>query len=757
LVLGSPFAVGLPLTWLLNGKQPLSTADWIRAPFLGVAAIVVVLQNLVVLDVPLRRVVPFFWLAVLLAWAWCWREGMLRTILKKCPWSLLAAGALIYLFQGFGLLYAGVRSYAGRGWMDQFNYTSIAQFLMDEPFSTNFAQIGHRPYLIPAVRLKGDRIGQSVLHGFMAASCGQGARTLFEPVIILTPTLLVFLVFSLSSLFGLGRRQALATAVCAGLLPGLTQLHLECFLSHALSVPMLLFWPVLLAELADKPGWRTLTTAVLFETAVATIYTEIWPLLLAVNLIILGLSSWKHPQRWKLRAYAVLLPAAPFFLLIGFWATFALITRRLDWSVLSQVYPWAQQIEGLGRLWIGDLVEQRGVAFRALVRFCSVAATVMGFWGLAQFARKQTRACQTPVVSPEKHTLRPLACSVFCLVLLPLLVLVKDEEHPYQYYKLLLTISPLLVVGVSLACQAIAFPQAFGASSTGIEPVTKWRRTAACSIMGTVFVMGAAGSTGLVLSSLKLQYKGRCPEYLLRAPEREELVQRLEAIHHQPLLIASADTYGNGWLNAWTAYAARHNRVWVANPLINDVPPQAAPGAGKTLFVRNLPTRLFVLGGSVPGMKTPSLDDGASLVWSNRAFQLWRTGNDRWALPLQLLNPIGIGPAGTKPYFWIGSEPATLKVLAGCAGFMTLHARFVPGPARPGSSLRRLRVRTNHGYRTVLATRGGEETLRVPVVRGKTTIQLKELDRPTVQPLPGDGKRVFLVGVKDLRVQFHPR
>src|SRR5262245_37439509 len=48
-VLASPFAVGLPLSWLLNGRQPLSSADWIRAPFLGVAAIVVVLQNLVVL------------------------------------------------------------------------------------------------------------------------------------------------------------------------------------------------------------------------------------------------------------------------------------------------------------------------------------------------------------------------------------------------------------------------------------------------------------------------------------------------------------------------------------------------------------------------------------------------------------------------------------------------------------------------------------------------------------------------------------
>ena len=69
-VVVSLFAVGLPLCWILNGKRPLAALDFVRVPFLGVAAIVIVLQNLVVLDVTIKQALPFFWLGVLLTWLW---------------------------------------------------------------------------------------------------------------------------------------------------------------------------------------------------------------------------------------------------------------------------------------------------------------------------------------------------------------------------------------------------------------------------------------------------------------------------------------------------------------------------------------------------------------------------------------------------------------------------------------------------------------------------------------------------------------
>ncbi len=120
-VLASPLAVGIPVSRLLNARKPPGPIDWVRAPFLGVATIVVVLQNLVMLDVPVQKAAPYFWLAVLLAWGVCWCGGMLSTLLKQCPWSLLAAGLLVYLVQGFGLIHDGARSYLGRAWTDQAN------------------------------------------------------------------------------------------------------------------------------------------------------------------------------------------------------------------------------------------------------------------------------------------------------------------------------------------------------------------------------------------------------------------------------------------------------------------------------------------------------------------------------------------------------------------------------------------------------------------------------------------------------------
>src|SRR5262249_61460528 len=85
---------------------------------------------------------------------------------------------------------------------------------------------------------------------------------------------------------------------------------------------------------------------------------------------------------------------------------------------------------------------------------------------------------------------------------------------------------------------------------------------------------------------------------------------------------------------------------------------------------------------------------------------------------------------------------------------LTLHAKLVCGPSRPHASSRRLQVRTNHGYRTVFTTHGGEEAIRVPVPRGKTTIMLQGLDRPTVWPLANGDKRILLVGVQDLQIRF---
>jgi hypothetical protein len=171
--LGSPLLVGLPVRWLLRRGKPLDARAWLEAPFLGLATIILVLQNLVYLDVPLRRSVPWFWLAVGLLWLVVrpWR-GQARTW-RNCPVIVLLACLGVYLIQGLGLLLLGAPEYLANRMGDQFNYIAIAEFLADCPFSASAEEIGPRPYVLHALPLKDDRIGQSILHGFLAVTTGQ--------------------------------------------------------------------------------------------------------------------------------------------------------------------------------------------------------------------------------------------------------------------------------------------------------------------------------------------------------------------------------------------------------------------------------------------------------------------------------------------------------------------------------------------------------------------------------------------------------
>src|SRR5947209_5762555 len=105
--LASPLLVGLPLRSLLRRGRPLDGRAWLEVPFVGLAAIVLVLQTAVYLDAPLRRSVPWFWLAVAGLWAVArpWR-GWGRSW-RSCPALVLAACGGVYLFQGLGLLALG--------------------------------------------------------------------------------------------------------------------------------------------------------------------------------------------------------------------------------------------------------------------------------------------------------------------------------------------------------------------------------------------------------------------------------------------------------------------------------------------------------------------------------------------------------------------------------------------------------------------------------------------------------------------------
>ncbi len=95
----SMMAVGVPLRWLLGGRKPLNELAWIEAPFLGIAAIALVLQNFIYLDTPVRLSTPVIWIGVLLLWIYFYRRGQLRECLRACPIAPFAGALFVYLFQ----------------------------------------------------------------------------------------------------------------------------------------------------------------------------------------------------------------------------------------------------------------------------------------------------------------------------------------------------------------------------------------------------------------------------------------------------------------------------------------------------------------------------------------------------------------------------------------------------------------------------------------------------------------------------------
>ena len=146
------------------------------------------------------------------------------------------------------------------------------------------------------------------------------------------------------------------TAAAAGLLPGLATIHLDSFLSHALSVPLLLLLPLALDEVHERPAFGVLMRTAVLVTTLVSVYSELTPLVAGV--LVLSLLAMMCGRPLSLRPLAAygLLAASPallnwFFFRHSLWV----MLMRVAAPVLKGAYPWAFSLEGWGRVWLGNL------------------------------------------------------------------------------------------------------------------------------------------------------------------------------------------------------------------------------------------------------------------------------------------------------------------------------------------------------------------------------------------------------------------
>src|SRR5262249_36858298 len=145
---------------LLNRGRPLDESAWLQTPFIGLAAVALVSQNLVYLDWRSGKSAILIWALVVLGWASLAVWRLLGRRGGGAPVGVFAAALVVSLFHGMGLLLVGARVYAGHAWWDEWNYVSIAQFLQDFRFHTDVDDIGHHAIVANGLLLKHDRIGQ---------------------------------------------------------------------------------------------------------------------------------------------------------------------------------------------------------------------------------------------------------------------------------------------------------------------------------------------------------------------------------------------------------------------------------------------------------------------------------------------------------------------------------------------------------------------------------------------------------------------
>jgi hypothetical protein len=142
--------------------------------------------------------------------------------------------------------------YYGTGHFDQLNYALLAEFLKEEPYSTNGHDIGLRPWLVrtigfqasaeelgmnfgPGVEmigLKKQRIGQSIIAAEISVWSGTDGEGGYAATVIFFLTLLAICVYTSLRETGIDRFMAGLGALLAALFPIVTRLSLDGFLSQ---------------------------------------------------------------------------------------------------------------------------------------------------------------------------------------------------------------------------------------------------------------------------------------------------------------------------------------------------------------------------------------------------------------------------------------------------------------------------------------------------------------------------------------------
>jgi len=547
LTLVAIYIPGIVLAHLIIPKKDKKQYFWVLAPFLGISISILVLQSLVYLDIPLSiSVFPYFLIAIISAGYIFFKH---RNDIPKLPRTLFLFSLVVLLIQGTGFWIMGANSYIGYGWTDQYHYVTIAQFLMDKPFSMELNEIGNVPSLVPAIMQKNDRIGQSVLNGFVAVLGQVNAKTAYGPVSLLSPFLTFLAAWMISCRIISGKWKQYGAALAASLIPGFTMIHLVGFFSQSLAVPFLLLWPLIIENAIGTIERKNIAIGILVLSAVHAIYSEF-----SLLFIILALSAWvwHSLQKGKIIQSSqsiFLILAGGLLINVGYIEkSIAVMMRGVTPNALLFIYPYAFNVEGLGYLWFGysgPLLGSKWLIFA--VNFVSVLLTLLAFTGLINNFRKQ------------KNTFSLL---ILILAIFPIVIISQSDPFPYQFFKMLRTVSPLLMIG--LWSVMIDFwndnSKDDSVNNTPIKSPYKAVQLLPLFILICILLSSMLATGGLAAISIENIGKNiRSNVTLFNTNELLDTYSYLEGEKDKDFIISVNNPFQLGWI----AYHGRNNRIFI--------------------------------------------------------------------------------------------------------------------------------------------------------------------------------------------------
>jgi hypothetical protein len=528
LILGSCLGAGSWLLFLLPRESSLLSKVFFSSTA-GIFLAVLIPQNLIYLGVPVRFSA---WILFGLAAFQLGRHrrrlgGWLRSARSNVDLGALGVVILVTVaFHSVVPVQQGIDSYYGKAGIDQINYVFLAEFLKEEPYKTDFQDVGLRPWLLMGLSFKHQRIGQSVVTAEISVLSGTDAKRAYAATFIFFLAALAICLYFLLREIGVNSFTAAAGAILPTIFPGITHLFLYGFLSQVAALFVFVFFAVLL----QRRDLNARSFTALFSLGLAyliAVYSEIAPLGVCCFLLgVLFVRRENFRQKLLILLSGILLAVLfnPFYIynLIGFLSQqyyLTLHTRSID-----KLLPNFLTLRGWSAVLFGAVENPTWILPAEICGAIFALLAITGF-----------------LVLPSREKL------VFGSVLLPVLVIAAylSSQVPLPVYpitKLMFSFSPFAAVLAFSAISRLLSPNG--------NPGLGMSRVFIPVVLLVVAALGSIGEYRLVADP--------ADSALLREPGFINVCRRLELLKNKKVLLFDLDRYILGWL----CYHARNNEVY---------------------------------------------------------------------------------------------------------------------------------------------------------------------------------------------------